>query len=161
ASRTGLARFPVRLVSYWHAGQRRSYLTNVADPHLLSVSMIARLYARRWDIELAFRTLKDHLGLKWLWSASWEVICVQIWATACLAQLFTAYQVQIAAQADVDVFDVSLALLIRHIPRLLAQGRDPVRTIGNDGRAMKIIRPSTRTRPHVPAIPVEALRMPP
>ena len=34
----------------------RMYLTNVRDPLQLPIADIARLYARRWDIELAFRT---------------------------------------------------------------------------------------------------------
>ena len=37
----------------------RMYLTNVCDPHLLSLGEVAQLYARSFDIELAFRLLKD------------------------------------------------------------------------------------------------------
>lgn len=161
AYRSDRARYTARLVSYHAAGKRFEYLTNVTDPQQLSVAMIVRLYARRWDIECAFRTLKDHLGLKWLWSAKWEVIQVQIWATAILAQVFQAYQVQIAAQAEVDVFDVSLELLVRHVPQFLAQGKDPIRAIVEQGRAMNIIRPSTRRRPEVFVVPVDELRAPP
>jgi IS4 transposase len=48
----------------FHDGtQLRSYLTNVLDPRQLCLPDIARLYARRWDIELAFLTLKDLLHL--------------------------------------------------------------------------------------------------
>jgi Transposase DDE domain len=161
AYRADRARYTARLVSYWYRGTRYQYLTNVTDPHLLSVAQIAHLYDRRWDIECAFRLLKQHLGLKWLWSAKWEVIQVQIWATALLAQVFFAYQLQIAIQADVDVFDVSLELLVRHVPDLLAQGRDPIATIVKQGRDLRIIRPHHRTYREILHVPVEALCDPP
>ena len=53
--RTGQAKYPVRLVRFWVKGQLYTYVTNVLDPQMLSLADIARLYARRWDIELAFR----------------------------------------------------------------------------------------------------------
>jgi len=64
----------VRLVCFRLGSQQYCYLTNVLDPAQLSLADIARLYARRWDIELAFRELKEHLGLRLLWSAKLGVI---------------------------------------------------------------------------------------
>ena len=104
----------VRMIRIRYRGQWYSYITNVLDPRLLSGADIVRLYARRWDIELAFRVLKDHLNLRFLWSAKAEVISVQIWSTVILAQMLHALQVQVAAQAGVETFDVSLELLLRH-----------------------------------------------
>ncbi|GCE10999.1 IS4 family transposase [Tengunoibacter tsumagoiensis] len=161
AFRADQARYTARLVRYWYRGQWYEYLTNVTDARQLSVAQIARLYDRRWDIECAFRLLKDYLGLKWLWSAKWEVIQVQIWATALLAQFFHAYQMHIADKADIDVFDVSLELLVRHVPRWLAEGYDPIEVILSQGRAMKMIRPSTRSRRELFHVPVEELCDPP
>jgi len=53
------ARHLVRLVRLSDGIGIRMYLTNVCDPQLLSLAEVAHLYARRWDIELAFRLLKD------------------------------------------------------------------------------------------------------
>ncbi len=103
----------VRLVCFRLGKQRFSYLTNVLDPATLSIADIARLYSRRWDIEVAFRELKDHLGLRLLWSAKLGVIYQHVWASLILAQLLHAFQVELAAQAEVDPFDVSLELLSR------------------------------------------------
>src|SRR5207247_6023376 len=64
------------------------------DPATLPLVDIARLYARRWDIELAFRELKEHLKMRLLWSAKLGVIYQQIWASLILAQLLHAYQVE-------------------------------------------------------------------
>lgn len=113
ARRADQARSPVRLLSFWHAGKQYRYLTNVLDPHRLSLADVVRLYVRRWDSELAFRLLKDHLQLHHLWSAKWSVIQVQLWCCLILAQIYHALQVEIAQRAGVEVFDVSVALLVR------------------------------------------------
>ena len=148
--RSGQAKYPVRLVRFWMGGKQYSYLTNVLDPHLLPLADIARLYARRWDIELAFRLLKDHLRLCEIWSAKWEVICAQLWATLLLAQVFHALQVQIAAQAEVEVFEVSVDLLVRFVPQWMQRGVSPVEQAVRFGRQMGLIRQSTRHQVQVP-----------
>lgn len=150
AYRTDRAAFLVRLICFRYQGRWYRYMTNVLDPAKLSGADVARLYGRRWDIELAFRLLKDHLNLRLLWSAKPQVISVQVWASVILAQLFHSYQVRVAAQAGVEVFDVSLDLLVRYVPRIMAQGLDPVAEIVRVGRSVGIIRPSTRIRRMVP-----------
>ena len=114
------------------------------DPQQLSLADLARLYARRRDIELAFCLLKEHLQLSQLWSAKWEVVQVQIWCALLLAQLFHGLQVQLAAQQAVDPFDVSIDLLVQIVPRLLQRGIAPLPYLGRLGRALGLIRPSTR-----------------
>lgn len=151
----------VRLVCFRVGTQRYSYLTNVLDPAVLSIADIARLYARRWDIELAFRELKEHLGLRLLWSAKLGVIYQQVWASLILAQLLHAFQVELAARAQVEPFDVSLALLTRYVPRLLEQAQDPMAFLLTHGRAMGVIRPSTRRRIQAPVVPLQEVSYPP
>ncbi len=68
----------VRLVRFRLGSQQYCYLSNVLDPATLSIGDMARLYGRRWDIELAFRELKEHLGMRLLWSAKLGVIYQQI-----------------------------------------------------------------------------------
>src|SRR5256886_7663415 len=57
--RADRAKYPVRLVQFYHRGHLHRYLTNVLDPTQLSLAELARLYARRWDIELAFSQVQD------------------------------------------------------------------------------------------------------
>ena len=164
--RADRARYPVRLVQFYQRGQLHRYLTNVLDPTQLSLADLARLYARRWDIELAFCVLKEHLQLSHLWSAKWEVVQVQVWAGLCLAQLFHGLQVQLAAQEGVDPFDVSIEVLVELVPRLLLHGIVPLPYLGRFGREVGLIRPSTRMQVQVPFVdaawitpaPPEALR---
>jgi len=96
-----------------------------------------------------------------LWSAKLGVIYQQVWASLLLAQLLHAFQVELAARAEVDPFDVSLALLTRYVPRLLAQGEDPMAFLLTHGRAMGVIRPSTRKHIQAPVVPLQEVSYPP
>ena len=122
---------------------------------------IARLYARRWDIELAFNVIKTHLKLHLLWGAKPVVVLQQVWAVLIIAQVLQALRVEIAGKAGVDVYDVSLPLLVRYLPYFAYRGLDPVATIVERGRAMKLIRPSSRTVIVAPEVPLEAITPPP
>lgn len=152
ADRDNQARYPVRLVQFWFHGQHYRDLTNVLDPHVLPLSDVVKLYARRWDIELAFRAMKDHLNVNHLWSAKEAVVHVQLWCCLILAQVSHALQVEIAGQAGVEVFDVSLDVLIRLTPGWLSRGLTPLEHAVRFGRDLGLIRPSTRHRIEVPWI---------
>jgi hypothetical protein len=58
------------------------------------VSAWLRTRQHGWDIELAFRVLKDHLDLHHLWSAKYSVVQVQLWCCLILAQVYHALQVE-------------------------------------------------------------------
>ena len=132
----------VRLVRFGDGEQVRCYLTNVLDPRQLSLGDIARLYARRWDIELAILTLKEQLGLHHWWSSQPLLIWQQILVMLLLAQLLQALRLEAAALAGVDPFDVSLPLLVKYVPSLIQQGHDPLSWLLTYGRPLGFIRPS-------------------
>jgi len=157
AYRADRAKHAVRLVRFRYQGRLQTYLTNVHDPHIFPLGEIARLYARRWDFELAANLVKQHLGLHLLWSAKDVVIQQQLWAVLLISQILQALRLELAARAGVDPFEVSLALMIRWLPRLAATGQDPLATFLAHGRAVRLIRPSTRTTIHAPTIPPDAL----
>ena len=118
-------RVRIRRGQFWY-----SYLTNVSDPEQLSVADIDRLYSRRWDIELAFKTVKRDLGLHVVWSARWDLVLTQVWGVLIIAQIASALRHQIATRAGVDLFDVSLSLLLRDLPYLTRQhGEEVVRVL--------------------------------
>ncbi|MEO6887929.1 MAG: IS4 family transposase [Ktedonobacteraceae bacterium] len=156
AHRADRTTYLMRLVRVRYQGRWYSYLSNVTDPLQLSGAEIVALYARRWDIELGFRMLKDHLGLRLLWSAKMQVIGAQLWAVVILAQIMHALQVQVAVESGVETFDVSLELLWRYWPDLSQQaarsGRSLTETIRDSGPSLGLIRPSTRLTRCVPLI---------
>ncbi len=153
AHRADRAKHAVRLVQFRHGSILCRYVTNVLDPTVLPPPDLARLYARRWDIELAFKLVKRHLGLHLLWSAKPGVVRQQVWAVLTIAQVVQALRLEIAGKAEVDPFEVSLPLLVEYLPLLLAQGEDPVALIVAEGRRLLFIRPSTRTAIHAPDLP--------
>lgn len=154
ADRAGCA---VRLVEFRRGRERLSYLTNVLDPTQLPLAEIARLYARRWDVEMGFKLIKRELGLHLLWSAKTEVILQQVWAVLVIAQVFQALRKEIAARAGVSDFDVSMTLMIQAIPEFARRGEDPIQAIVERGRFMKIIRPARRIPIQTPHIPPEQM----
>lgn len=160
AHRSDQAKHLVRLVRFHDGTAERTYLTSVRDPRVLPLREIARLYARRWDIELAVKLVKRELGLALLWSAKPAVIWQQVWATLLIAQLLQALRQEIAVRAAVDPFEVSMALLVRHFPGY-ARFPDPIAAFVADGRLMGFIRPSTRLSIRAPVIPLDHLTLPP
>lgn len=161
AYRADRAAYAVRLVQVRYRGKWYQYLTNVLDPMMLSGAQVVQMYARRWDIELAFRLLKDHLHLNVLWSAKWEVIGCQILASLLVASVLILTQHELAAAAQVRPSEVSIDLLVRYVPRLLAAGLDPLVVLVAVGRQLGIIRPSTRGLLEVPQVAWHQILWPP
>ena len=148
----------VRLVRFGDGKGLRMYLTNVRDPLQLPLGDIARLYARRWDIELAFLTLKDLLGLHHWWSSQTALVLQQISVTLILAQVLQALRLRIAQEAGCDPFDVSLPLLVEHLPHLLRARAHPIDWVLTFGHTQGFLRPSRRHQVVAPLLPVEQLQ---
>ena len=157
AYRADRAKYAVRLVTFRQGNTVRRYITNVLEPSTFSIASMAEVYARRWDIEMAFKLIKQHLKLRLLWSSKHVVIYQQIWATLIISQVLQSMRLEIAHKAGVDPFEVSISLLVQYAPQYAYEGRDPVKIFVERGRALGFIRPSRRTRIHTPTIPDEAI----
>lgn len=154
AYRADCSKHLVRLMQFEHQGICYRYISNVLDPDLLSMREAAQLYARRWDIELAFKTLKGELGIHLWWSSHPILVLQQLWAALILAQVLHALHLRVAAEAGVELFEVSLPVLVK----LLAQAparvctESLIRLLVGKGRQQGLIRPSRRYQPVVPAL---------
>ena len=151
--RADRAKHAVRLIQFSVNGRLYRYITNVLDPAQLSMREAAHLYARRWDIEMAISILKTELGLHLVWAAKPVVIQQQIWAVLIIHQIFAAFRMEIAGRAKVDLFDVSLPLLIEYFPHYARAGTDPVELFIEHGRELGFIRPSSRHETQAPVTP--------
>lgn len=151
--RADKSRHAVRLVTFKVGEKCYQYITNVLSPTQLSINDIAVLYARRWDIELAFKLIKRELGLHLFWSAKRAVILQQVWAVLLIAQILHGLQLEIAAKAGVDPFDVSLPLLVEYLPRW--NDIDFIEFVVKEGQDAGFIRPSRRIRIHTPPIDID------
>jgi len=68
----------VRRIVYWDDEQKRKFIffTNALD---ISPMMVAELYHNRWQIELFFKWLKQHLKKKKFWDESENAARIQIY----------------------------------------------------------------------------------
>ena len=108
-------------------------------------------------MELACNLVKPHLGLQLLWGAKPVVVLQQVWAVFIIAQVLQALRLEIAGRAGMDPYAVSLPLLVEYLPCFAARGLDPVTVFVEQGRALRLIRPSSRTVIVAPEIPPDAL----
>ena len=151
----------MRLVQFRVGPVPYRYLTNQTEPRLFPLHELARVYQRRWDIELAFKLIKRYLHLHLLWSSKTPLVLAQVWGVLLISQVLQALRLQLAAEAQVDVFAVSLALLVTYVPLYLAEGTDPVTAFVQDGRRLGFIRPASRTANQAPRLLPSALTLPP
>jgi hypothetical protein len=76
----------LRRVKYYDAPTKTHFvfLTNNFD---LTAIIIARLYQQRWQIELFFKWIKQHLKIKVFYGTSENAVKTQIWIAICLSVL--------------------------------------------------------------------------
>lgn len=76
----------IRMVRYWDEEDQREfvYLTNAKH---ISALRVAELYKNRWQVELFFKWLKQHLRIKKFWGTSENAVKIQVYTaiiTYCL-----------------------------------------------------------------------------
>jgi hypothetical protein len=73
----------LRRVKYYDSENQRTfeYLTN---NFLVSAITIAMLYKERWQVELFFKWIKQHLRIKAFYGTSFNAVCIQIWIAVCV-----------------------------------------------------------------------------
>ena len=72
----------LRLVKYWDKNQERefAFLTNATH---ISALQVAELYKNRWQVELFFKWLKQHLKIKRFWGTTENAVRIQIYSAIC------------------------------------------------------------------------------
>ena len=80
----------LRMVTYEDYATSKVYrfLTNNMEYEALTIS---ELYRERWNVELYFKWIKQHLHIKSFYGTSENAICLQIWIAIC-TYLLLAYQ---------------------------------------------------------------------
>jgi hypothetical protein len=79
----GLYSQPLRRIGYCvlETGKRLVFLTNHFE---LPALTIAQLYHRRWDVELFFKWIKQHLRIKAFYGHSLNAVKTQVWIALCV-----------------------------------------------------------------------------
>jgi hypothetical protein len=90
-TKKSLEGFPenLRRIKFYDEEQKKTYvfLTNNFE---ISALTVANLYKQRWDIELFFKWIKQHLRIIKFWGTSPNAVKTQIWIAVC-AYLLIAY----------------------------------------------------------------------
>lgn len=72
----------LRLIRYWDEEQNREFMFLTNNFSLTSLQ-VANLYKNRWQVELFFKWLKQHLKIKKFWGTSENAVRIQIYCAMC------------------------------------------------------------------------------
>ena len=100
---------PFRLVRYWDEEQNREFVFLTNATHI-SPLQVAELYKNRWQVELFFKWLKQHLKIKKFWGTTENAVRIQIYAAICTYCLVAI--VQHDMQLDRSTYEVLQILSI-------------------------------------------------
>jgi hypothetical protein len=73
---------PLRRIRYWDA-EREKRLVFLSNDFRLPAVTIADLYRRRWQVELFFKWIKQHLRIKAFYGTSENAVKTQVWTAIC------------------------------------------------------------------------------
>jgi hypothetical protein len=74
---------PLRRIAYYDA-ERKKRLVFLTNNWTLPALTIARLYKRRWQVELFFKWIKQHLRIKAFFGTTPNAVQTQIWIAVCV-----------------------------------------------------------------------------
>lgn len=128
----------LRLVTYYDAESKKTYkfLTNNDK---LSAKTIADIYRQRWQIELFFKWIKQHLKIKTFLGTSKNAVMTQVWVAMIYFLLLSWIKAQTKFQGSLlDLTRIVAEMLLQHVslidllrltpkslPRALARAAPP------------------------------------
>ncbi len=90
---------PARLIRYWDE-QHNLRLRFLTNNFVLPALTVAQLYKRRWDIELFFKWIKQHLRIKKFYGTSPNAVKTQIWVAVIVYLLVAILKKQLGIEAS-------------------------------------------------------------
>ena len=113
---------PLRRIHYHDAEQDRHlrFLTNNFDLPALTICL---LYKSRWQVELFFKWIKQHLRIKKFYGYSENAVKTQIWIAVSVYVLVAIVKKRLALQASLyEILQVLSVTLFEQVPILQAFG---------------------------------------
>ena len=119
----------LRRIKFYDATNHRTFvfLTNHFE---LPAATIAALYARRWQIELFFRWIKQNLRIKTFYGTSDNAVKTQIWIAICVYVLVAIVKKELhLGQSLYEILQILSVTPFEQVPlhELLAKAYDPTR----------------------------------
>jgi IS4 transposase len=99
----------LRRVKFYDAENQRTivFLTNNFEVEALTIAM---LYKSRWQIELFFKWIKQHLRIKTFWGTSPNAVKTQIWIAVCTYLLVAYAKKQL--KSDLSLYEITQILSV-------------------------------------------------
>ena len=113
---------PLRRIRYYDAEQDRRlcFLTNNFDLPALTICL---LYKSRWQVELFFRWIKQHLRIKAFFGSSENAVKTQIWIAVSIYVLVAIVKKRLVLDASLhEILQVLSLTLFEQVPILRAFG---------------------------------------
>ena len=90
----------IRRIIYWDQEENRKFIffTNALD---ISPMQIAELYHQRWNIELFFKWLKQHLKIKKFWGTTENAVRIQIYSAITAYCMMAIVQKKMAVKRSI------------------------------------------------------------
>ena len=122
----------LRRISYRDpdTGRVLVFLTNDFD---LPALMIAKLYKQRWQVELFFKWIKQHLRIKRFYGYSENAVRTQIWIAVAVYCLLTIIKKEVGGDRDLhEIQEILSVSVFQKMPILQAFLREPPKSPIND-----------------------------
>lgn len=136
SSKKGKKAYPEKLrrVSYYDAEQKNYYVF-LTNNFTVSAMTIAELYRYRWQVELFFRWIKQHLKIQCFWGRSENAVKTQIWIAVATYVLVAIIKKQLKlSQSMNEILQIlSISLFDKMALSELLQGV-PTKTVSSDAK---------------------------
>ncbi len=102
-------RYPKKLrrIKYWDA-ENKLLLVFLTNNFIVDALEICMLYKMRWQIELFFKWIKQHLRIKTLWGYSPNAVKTQIWIAICTYLLIALVKKQL--RSNLSLYEITQIL---------------------------------------------------
>src|SRR4030042_5048211 len=93
----------LRMITFYHA-ESKKILRFITNNFEISAEEIADLYKSRWQIELFFKWLKQHLNIKTFYSTSENGVKIQIWCA--LITYLLLMKIKLKLKIEMSVYEI-------------------------------------------------------
>ena len=93
----------LRMITFYHA-ESKKILRFITNNFEMSAEEIADLYKSRWQIELFFKWLKQHLNIKTFYSTSENGVKIQIWCA--LITYLLLMKIKLKLKIEMSVYEI-------------------------------------------------------
>ena len=111
---------PARRIHFFDS-QHHHDLVFLTNHFALPALTVAQLYKSRWQIELFFKWIKQHLRIKAFYGTSPNAVKIQIWIAVCVYLLLAILKKRLGLQADLyRILQISSITIFEKTPLLQA-----------------------------------------